>query len=663
MPSSAPRACVRFGDYELDLAGYALRRSGIAVKLGRQPMDLLMLLVERRHQLVSRQEIIDRLWGKDVFVDVEMGINTAISKVRQALRDSADAPAFVETVPGRGYRFIADVTTVDSTEQMATAQQPRSLGVDAAEHLSNRRPPSIGVAAIEHLSGARRPLSLTVVLVAAVIGIAAIGLGVVVWRSTRSGADAVLTVPIALAVLPFESLGDSSDREYLAAGLTEETSASLAQIDAERLRVKGRTLSYKGTTKTAAEIGRELTVDYLVEGTVRTEGGRVRVTVTLLRARDQEHLWSHTYEREPTSVLGLQRELSAAITQQIRVRLSQDRPRPALSRQTGSPEAYDAYLRGRYLEGRRTPATNVQAIREYERALTLDANYALAWARLALTYSASTLNGDARPLDVGSRARDAAARAIALQTPLAEVHLAAGYVAWLIDWNWPAAEQAFRRATEIDPSSAEAWRGLGHVLSQMSQHADAETAMQRARELEPLEPAMHALSSQTAFQARHLEAAVDHARQAIAIDPDFWVGHMQLGQAYAEQGKTELALEATADAARLSGQNSKAVSLRGYVLAKMGRTMEARAVLRALDADARERYVPPYAFALVHAGLDERDAAFDWLERAYAVRDVHLVYVGVDSKWDAFRQDPRLRDLLARCGFGVAFARLHLIQH
>ena len=630
MASPGGPARVRFGGFELDLTGYVLRRSGEVVKLGRQPMDLLILLVARPRELVSRQEIIDSLWGKDVFVDVDTGINTAISKVRQALGDASSAPAYVETVPGRGYRFIADVVPV-------------------ADHLTTADADAGAVPTVAPPILRRGPAPAAVAIAVAVLAIAAAG--AIVWRVNGRGAREPMAPPISLAVLPFETLGGSAESEYLAAGLTEETSASLAQIDPERLRVKGRALHYRGSTKSATEIGQELAVDYLVASTIRTEDGRVRVTVTLLRVRDQEHLWSQTYERAPASLLGLQQELSAAIAQQVRIRLSSGTARAAGVRQTQNAGAYDAYLRGRYLEGRRTPATNTEAIREYERALTLDPDYALAWARLSATFAASTLNGDAPPRDAGPRAREAAARAIGLQPQLAEAQAAAGYVAWLLDWDWPAAERAFRQSIQIDPDSGIAWRMLGHALSQSGKSVEAEAAMRRARELDPLDPTVLALSSQVAFQARQLGPAVEHARRAILLDAGFWVGHMQLGQAYAAQGNTDLALEALADAARLSGRNSKAESLRAYVLAKAGRASQARTILQALEAEARARYVPPYALALIHAGLGDRDEAFGWLERAYAARDVHLIYLGIDAKWDGFRDDPRFRDLLARCGF------------
>jgi len=620
MSLSDSHQILRFGDFELDLTAYELRRRGRVVKLGRQPMDLLILLVERRRQLVSRGEIVDRLWGKDVFVDVETGVNTAISKIRQALRDSAEAPAFVETVPGKGYRFIG---IVDPVAPQAEAVPPLPP------------PPATSNTMIY----SRAAIAVAVVVVVAVS----------IFAFVRIKGDGAR--PVALAVLPFETLDSDPERAYLAAGLTDETSASLAQIDPARVSVKGRTLRYKGTTMSAAEIGRELGVDYLVESSIRAEGPRVRVTVALIRIRDQQHVWSQSFERQPTSLLGLQQELSSAIAEQVSLRLSPDRMNGLGLRQTRNAEAYDAWLRGRDQTHRRTAEGNGRAIALYQQALALDADYALAWSDLAVTYAAGPINGDARPGDVAPRARMASERAVQANPQLAEAQLALGYDLWMIEWKWPAAEVALRRAIDLDPSNASTYRVLGHALSQAGRHQDAEAAMRRSRELDPLDALNRAISSQVAFQARDIPAATEHARRAIVLDPSLWIGYVELAQALEGAGEHDLALEALADVERLGSVNSKLLSLRGYILARMGRIDAAREALTLLDAYARDRYVPPYAQALIYAGLGERDAMFKSLELAYAARDVHLIYLPVDMKWDPYRAEPRFADLLARCGF------------
>ena len=639
MSSPPTGQILRFGDFALDLAAYELRRHGRRVKLERQPMDLLILLIERPGHLVSRGDIVDRLWGKDVFVDVETGVNTAISKIRQALRDSAETPAFVETVAGRGYRFIAPIeVVVPPVPSTAAAAAPaQTTPVTVAEF---RTRPDVPAPA-----GSRR----RTIAVAVGLSIVALGTALVV-ALTRGGSPPPPPARITLAVLPFKNLGGDADRAYIADGLTDDTSASLAQIDSERFGVKGRTLVYKGTTKTAREIGQELAVDYLLESSVRAEGDRLRVTATLTRVHDQEHVWSQSFDRELTSALGLQRDLSEAIAEQIRLRLAGE-PGRAPFQPTQNAEAYDAHLRGRYLAGLRTREGNAAAVAQYKKAIALDRNYTMAWASLAFTYAASAINSDARPLTVGPLARDAAAHALASNPNLADAQLVSGYVNWLLDWDWAKAEAQTRLAIRLDPGNGIRYRQLGHVLSQAGRHAEAKDAMRRARELEPLDPLAHALSSQVAVQARDYAAALEHARRAVEVESSMWIGHVMLAQAYERLGQPDLALEALTDAGRLSSDNSKVLALRGYVLARTGRTRDARAVSSTLEAASRDRYVPPYAIALIYAGLGERDAVVTWLERALAERDVHLMYLPVDSRWDPYREDSRFKALLARCGF------------
>jgi tetratricopeptide (TPR) repeat protein len=331
-----------------------------------------------------------------------------------------------------------------------------------------------------------------------------------------------------------------------------------------------------------------------------------------------------------------------AQTKEISHRTSCDR-----SRQNGIAQ----YLRGLTFANQRTAATTEQAIHHYERATTIDSEYALAWSALAAAHSATPINSDAAPLEVRSRVRDAARRAVRANPDLAEAQYALGHLNWILEWDWAAAETAFRRAIDLDPRYAWAHTSLGHALSQSGRHSEALAAMGRARELDPQNATTFALSSQVAFQARDHQAARDHASQAIALDPEFWIGYVMRGQAYEQSGRPQLALDALAVAVRFSGANSKAIALSGYIHAMAGRRDKAREVLTTLDMLSRERYVPPYALALVHAGLGEHDAVFEWLDRAFDVHDVHLIFLPVDPKWDPYRSDPRLGALSMRCGF------------
>lgn len=611
-------------------------------RLEPKVMQVLVLLAAHAGQVVAKERLIQTVWP-DAFVTDDV-LTRAISELRRVFGDDAKESRFIQTIPKSGYRLIARVSSSGADQETAAPGQHVHLETVAAGDDHVIAPLTKTGRRTHHQTRWRSwKLGLWAISLAAVIVV-----GVVVLNRLRS--DMQVPPRVTIAVLPFEHLG-GPEREYLTDGLTEETSASLGQIDPEHLTVKGRTSTrrYKRTPKSLAEIGQELGVEYLVEGSVRAESGRLRVTSKLIRARDQAQIWAESYESEPGSMLDLQRELSAAIARQVRLRLSPERLTALAPRHTRNAEAYDFYLRGRHLWNQLTPETNRRAVDSYQKATQLDPEFALAWAGLADIYSASPINSDVRPRDVLAQARDAAARAVASASDLAETQTALGTVHYWLDWDWPAAETAFRKAISVDPSYSQAHRVLGLVLVAMGRHEEAREAMRRARELDPYYPMEPAVSASERLRARDYSSALEFAQRATAVGPSFWIGHFQLAAVYERLGNSELALEALEKAQALSG-NSKMLSLRGYILAKSGRTNQAEEVLRTFKRIARERYVPPYAMALVYAGLGQRDSAFEWLDRAYAERDVHLVFLA-DPKWDPFREDPRFRALIERCDF------------
>ena len=546
----------------------------------------------------------------------------------------------------------------DGMAEVAAASPPSLVAVvrRCLEKDRERRYASAGqlLAALRELRAPARPRRWPRRAIAIAAGLAA----------AISAAGAWMLLPAArapsrvrVAVLPFDDLGTGPARGYLADALTEETISALGQLDPQRITVIGRksVMAFKSQNRPLPEIARELAADYLVESSIRAEANRVRVTPTLIRASDQAQVWSASYDSEPASMLAFQRELGLTIAEQVRLRLDPDRLEALARRQTRNPEAYDLYLRGRHAWSLSTPASSREAIEFFKRAAALDPSYALAWSGLADAYTSSPITADVPPAKAGPLAREAALAALAADPKLAESQSSLAFVNFWIDWKWADAEAGFRKAVALDASYAFAHRMLGIVLAHVGRHGEAREEMQRARELDPLFAMHHALSAQVAFGARDYAAAIGFARQAVVVDPTFWIGHFQLAQAYFEAGQFDDAFRLNDDAARLSAGNSKAIGLRGYMLARRGRTAEARQVLGTLQAAARERFVPPYAFALVHAGLGDADAAMAALEAAYAVRDVHLVLIGIDPKWDPYRRDPRFVDLLRRCGFtGIA---------
>ncbi len=578
---------LKFGHYELEPSAYELRRRGRPVRLERLPMELLLLLVERRGELVTRDEIAARLWGANVFHDVDNGVHTAIRKVRQALHSSrGDAPAFIRTVSGKGYCFVAPVTVSDRA------------ATDAA----------------------RRDISV--------------------------------------AVLPFENLTGEPGQEYLSDGLTEETIAALGNLAADRFKVIARTsvMRYKHTTKSAKEIGEELGAEYLLESTVRRDERTIRVRATLVRARDQAHLWSGKFDRDWRAVLKLQEELAQAIAMHVQTGVEPE-PAAAHPRSAGiDPDAYDLYLRGRYYWNQVRSTSLRRAIECFESAVSKDPSFALAWSGLADTYSMLPVTSDADPSKLWPKARHAADEALRLQSGAAESWTSSGVVGFWLDWDWARAERDLRRAVLLNPSYVSGHRFLAHVLSNLGRHTEALAVMESARRLDPLSPVLHAVSGQLYFQAGRFGDAGDQARRALALHSEFWLGHLILGKVYERTQQAAAALQEFDLAFQFSEGNTEALSLKGYTLAGMGRRAEAEQVLRSLLETAGTRFVPPYNVALLFAGLGDADNAYRWLEKARLQRDVHMVFLTVEPKWDRFRDEPRFGSLLRDCGLPLGDA-------
>ena len=616
-----PTAKWTFEEFELDVAGFQLRRRSHPVKLERIPMELLILLVERPGQLVSREDIAARLWGDGVYVDAEHGVNTAVRKLRAALKDSPEQPAFIETVAGKGYRFIGPVSNTDLPPVApAIPDRPKRLW------------PAAGFA---------------VALVAAA--------ALIYYAAFRRAGPAAPAPPVTIAVLPFQNLSSDPDQDYFGDGLTEETIAALGRLTPSRIRVIARTssMTYKGTRKTADQIGAELGASYLVESSVRRDPQRIRIMAKLIRVKDQLQVWNATYDRAPAGLLGVQDEIGNAIARQVGAELSSRPGEHAGRRDTQDPDAHDLYLRGRYYWYQRTPEAMLKSAQYFEAAIQKDPSYALAHAGLADTYIVQKLITWANPRDDWNKTRLATETALSLDPNLAEAHTAAGMASFFMTWDWAAAERSFRRAIELNPNYAIAHQFYGHLLSNSLRHQEAIAEIQKAREIDPLSPMMHTFSGGVLVMAKRYGEALPPLQQALAIDPDFFPTHTTLGLLDQQTGKPDAAIEEYRKAYRLSGGNILQLANQGFVLGRIGRRAEAQQIIATMQQISQGRFVPPFTFALVYTGLDDRDAAFQWLEKAYEVRDIGLVFLPVDPKWDSLRSDERFKRLLRRCRFPV----------
>jgi tetratricopeptide (TPR) repeat protein len=397
------------------------------------------------------------------------------------------------------------------------------------------------------------------------------------------------------------------------------------------------------------ELGKRLGVDFVVLSSLRAAGPRIRVTSRLLRVIDGEQVWSGSIDRELTNVLGVQRELSIAISEQIRIRLSPEFAGAIKRRQTPSPEAYALYLKGRYEWLQLTPASIRRAIEYFEQATAADPNYALGWAGLAHAVITSTRTADAEPAVIRPIALRALRHALDLGPDLAETQYAQGYYSLFLELDRHAAVQSARKAIQLDPNSAQAHLLLGISLP-ANQQVEAVEMLRRARELDPMFALAFANSAFVALRDNDTDRALEFAKQAVAINPEFWVGHYYLGRARSASGDSQGALQAYADAARYSDGHSLIYVGRASVLARLGRMDEVRALLAEMKARLASQYVPPYAIAVVHALLGERDAAFEQLDRAIEARDLALPGLPTDPALQPLHDDPRFADLLRRCG-------------
>lgn len=566
-----PTGVVRFGDFELDPGNFLLLRRGRAVKLERTPMELLVLLAEAPGRLVTQQEAVERIWGKGVHIAAASSLYTAVRKLRHALGEKPGKPRFIETVPRKGYRFVAPVT-------------------------------STGPA------------------------------------STRK----------MLAVLPLENLGGHKRQEYFSDGLTEELITELARLSPAELGVIARTsvMRYKRSRQTARQIGEALGADYLVEGSVRRERARVRITVQLIRVRDQSHLWAETYERSLGDLLPLQAEIALTVAGAIRLQLA-----PAAEAVAAlNPEMHDLYLRARYLWSQRTSPSIRQAITHFQTALQLDPAYAPAWAGLSMCYAVLPITADAPPSQVFPQGRDAAARALHLDPTLPEAHVARGVIHLWSEWDWTAAEQHFRRAIAANPSDSDAHMFLAHLFSDLGKHEQALAEIRIALRLDPVSAIVNTHEGHFLYSARRYQEALAPLQRALQLAPQFWVAHIVLGKVLAMTKNYPQALAAFRRAHRCSHGNTEALALRAYTLAVAGQTAAARRVLRDLQRRAARFFVPPLHRALAHLGLGEHKTALDELERAFQERDVRLTFLAVEPRWDPLRAHSRFRALLRRVG-------------
>jgi TolB-like protein/lipoprotein NlpI len=452
----------------------------------------------------------------------------------------------------------------------------------------------------------------------------------------------------SLAVLPLDNLSGDPEQEYFSDGMTETLITELSKISALKVISRTSAMRYKDTDKSLPEIARELNVDAIVEGSVLRAGERVRITAQLVHAETDEHIWADNYDRDVSDVLALHSEVARAIAQEVRVQLTPQEESRLSSSRSINPEAHEAYLRGVHY-GKRRNLEN--ALKYFNRAIEIDPSYALPYAGLASLHVGYAVFGLARPEDVVPKARAALSKALELDENLAELHGSSAVVMWMYDWNWPAAERAFKRAIELNPGLAATHYAYGNYLVMVGRESDAMAEHRRALELDPLSPPQNWAMAHHSFRSGHDDAAIERLEEILEMEPDFILALSSLSEAYYLQGRIEESLAMVKRLYTSRGETSVVEALdRGYEIS--GFTGAMRSAAEELVEQSHNRYIPAHPVAWLYAFADEKDKAMDWLEVAFDEREPFLLgSLRVGILHDRLQSDPRFQDIIRRMNF------------
>jgi TolB-like protein/DNA-binding winged helix-turn-helix (wHTH) protein len=631
-PELSPTSVLSFGVFQVNVAARELRKHGVRIRLPGQPFCVLSILLEKPGQIVSREEMRDKLWDSDTFVDYERSLNSAIRKLRAVLGDSQESSRYIETVPRLGYRFIAPV------EEIASSVDP-SLTVPVELE------PSAAPKVVE-LPG--RPWHLIWGIPAILVALA----GYFMWSRTR-----VRPPPsnerLMLAVLPFQNLTGDTAQDYLSDGLTEEMISQLGRLDPEHLGVIARTsvMHYKHTTEQAGQIGRELGVQYVLEGSLRRESDRVRVTAQLVQMKDQTHVWSRQYDRELKSLLALQGEIAQETADEIMLTLGKQHKPWATDRKPASPssyQAYDFYLKGRYFWNKRTKEGFQQAADYFQQSIAADQNYARAYAGLADTFALMSSWSYAPQLEAIPKARAAALRALRLDDSLAEAHSSLALIAENYDYDWQTAEKEYRRAIQLDPQYATAHQWYAECLSFQGRFPEALQESEQARQLDPLSLIIAADHAAILYFARQYDRAIEQFRAVLAMEPNFARAHMVV-YPYVEKGMFP---EAEAETGRWRHSDGSPLwEVEAYVYGRWGKQQQAEQALAQWKRGSPGRpVVTTFVVLEAYVATGRKEEAFALLEKSYREHSNLVTSIKVEPALDPLRGDPRFQELLRRVG-------------
>jgi TolB-like protein/DNA-binding winged helix-turn-helix (wHTH) protein/Tfp pilus assembly protein PilF len=614
--ASAPRL-FRFATFELDSRAGELRKAGVKQKLAGQHFQVLQTLLEHSGQIVTREQLRDRLWPDNTVVDYDLALKKAVNRLRETLGDSAESPRFIETVPRRGYRFLVDVQAIEPAQSTS---------------VSNRIVPWKPAFAVA----------------LALAGVLLVALNAGRLRS-RIFANARPLEIRSIAVLPLENLSNDPAQEYFSEGISDALTTNLAQIGSLRVISRTSAVQFRSSKKTLPEIGRDLRVDAIVEGTVSRAGDRVRITAQLIEASTDHHLWASSYERDLHDVLALQDQVARDIADEIRIKLTPSERALLTEAHAINSDAHDAYLRGRYWWSKRSKEGEWKGLQYFQKAVALDPNYALAYAGIADSFLVLGHHGRLPPKEALPKAKEAATKALELDPSLAEVHTSLATVKFTFDRDWTGAESEFKQAIALNPNYATAHHWYSHYLVAMGRLDEAVNELERARDLDPFSIPINAFLGMTLYCARRYDDAIPQVRRAIEMHPELEELHNELADIYEQEHRLADAFVERQQALRLGGSASLAASLEP-VYQHAGYKAYLLAMVQSLERGSDPGSRPNLKLAHLYIMTGDRDHALHYLERDYDEMDPWLLNIQADPAMDSLRPSPRFHNLVHRLG-------------
>jgi TolB-like protein/DNA-binding winged helix-turn-helix (wHTH) protein/Tfp pilus assembly protein PilF len=631
---------VRFGVFEVDLRAGELRKQGVKLRLPEQSFQILAMLLEHPGELVTREEIQDRLWPNDTIVEFENSINAAVRRLRLALGDSADEPRFVETLARRGYRLIVEV------------ERPPEAG-NRAEPSPSPSPEVVASAPLVSLAKGHKKALLAGFAVLAVLA-----LGLYLSRIDRMGfdraarsqergpAEAAREAIDSIAVLPFQNIGGDRETEYLSDGITEGIISALSRLPRLRVMARSMVFHYKGSDVDPRKIGGDLKVRAVITGRVALRGNTLMISTEMMEVKDGSQLWGEQYSRKLADAIAIQEEMARDISERLRLRITGEEKRLLTRRYTENVEAYELYLKGRYFLNRYKATDLQRSIEYFQQAIARDPRYALPYAGLADSFRVLAYVHRMAIKENFEKSKAAATKALEIDETVSEAHFSLAMVLEFWDWDWAGAERHLKRALELNPNSADLHNEYGLYLARIGRGEEARRELDRALEIEPFVQRAGGFSGYGFYLTRNLGKAEEVSRIKLESDPNNTAARFILGQVHELKGMYPEAI-AEHEKAWLSGGNPDQLGHLGHAYAKAGNRAKAYEIIERLKR-AEQGYLHVYEIAFIYAGLGEKERAFEWLDKAYQQRDRGLLFLKTDHCLDPLRSDPRFQDLLRR---------------